>query len=88
MDTLKRIIVFTLLLPIRIYQIAISPWLGQNCRYHPNCSDYVREAIEVHGPLKGSYLGLRRLTRCHPVKWLGGGGGIDPVPENKKRRLS
>jgi putative membrane protein insertion efficiency factor len=66
--------VFILL--IRVYQRAISPYLGSNCRYTPTCSHYYIEAVKKYGPVKGSYLGIRRLLRCHP--W--GGHGYDPVP--------
>jgi putative membrane protein insertion efficiency factor len=61
---------------IRFYQVMISPWTLPSCRYQPTCSHYAKEAIEVHGALRGSWLGLRRLLRCHP--W--GGWGYDPVP--------
>ncbi|MBI5780065.1 MAG: membrane protein insertion efficiency factor YidD [Rhodocyclales bacterium] len=61
---------------IRGYQIAISPWLGRNCRFYPTCSQYTLEAIERHGALKGLWLGLRRVLRCHPFH----PGGHDPVP--------
>lgn len=69
------------LLPIRFYQLVISPWLGPRCRYVPSCSHYSHEAIEKHGVIKGGYLALRRILRCHPWESLGGGGGYDPVPE-------
>lgn len=61
---------------IRGYQLAISPWLGRNCRFHPTCSQYTLEAIERHGALKGLWLGVRRVSRCHPFH----PGGHDPVP--------
>jgi hypothetical protein len=61
---------------IRGYQLAISPWQGRNCRFHPTCSQYTLEAIERHGALKGLWLGLRRVLRCHPFH----PGGHDPVP--------
>jgi hypothetical protein len=61
---------------IRGYQKAISPLLGANCRYHPTCSRYTYEAIEIHGVLKGSWIGMRRIGRCHPFRE----GGFDPVP--------
>lgn len=66
-----------LLICIRGYQWLISPLLGNNCRYYPSCSSYCIEAIEVHGPVRGLYLGLRRLLRCHPFTQ----GGIDLVPD-------
>ncbi len=65
---------------IRIYQLVISPLLGQRCRYYPSCSAYALEAIQVHGALRGSWLGARRLARCHP--WTD--GGYDPVPPARK----
>jgi uncharacterized protein len=65
-----------LILPIRLYQWTISPLLGVNCRYAPSCSAYAIEAIEAHGAVRGGWLGLRRILRCHP--W--GGSGYDPVP--------
>lgn len=61
---------------IRGYQLVLSPWLGQRCRYTPTCSEYTAQAVERHGPLGGGWLGVRRLCRCHP--W--GGSGYDPVP--------
>ena len=67
--------------PIHAYRAAISPLIGPVCRYQPTCSAYALEAIEKHGPPRGLWLTARRLARCHPVKWLGGSEGFDPVPE-------
>ncbi len=64
------------ILPIRAYQLCLSPYLGPSCRYLPTCSAYAAEAIAVHGVFKGLYYALRRILRCHP--W--GGSGYDPVP--------
>jgi len=64
---------------IRAYSFCVSPWLGNNCRFHPNCSRYAVTAIERYGVIKGGWMGLRRIGRCHP--WHP--GGIDPVPEKK-----
>lgn len=61
---------------IRLYQLTLSPWLGNPCRYEPTCSRYAAEAIERHGAVRGVWLAAKRLGRCHP--W--GGSGYDPVP--------
>lgn len=63
-------------LPILFYRFAISPLLPPSCRYTPTCSQYALEALKKHGPLKGFYLTIRRILRCHP--WSK--GGYDPVP--------
>ena len=63
-------------LPVRVYRLIFSPWVGFNCRYQPTCSVYALEALETHGALRGGWLALRRIGRCHP--W--GGSGIDNVP--------
>ena len=61
---------------ITVYKYVISPLLGPKCRYLPTCSSYMMEAIDIHGPFYGSWLGVKRILRCHP--W--GGKGYDPVP--------
>ena len=61
---------------IDAYRFLLSPLIGQHCRFYPTCSLYAREAIERYGPLKGGFLALRRLLKCHPLHE----GGIDPVP--------
>ena len=66
-------------LAIRGYQRLVSPFFPASCRYSPTCSQYAVEAIQLHGGLKGFWLALRRIGRCHP--W--GGSGFDPVPEAK-----
>jgi len=70
-----------LILPIRFYRYVISPWLGYNCRFTPSCSAYAIEALETHGSVRGSWLALKRLARCHP--WCE--GGHDPVPDQCSR---
>jgi putative membrane protein insertion efficiency factor len=71
-----------LLLLLRLYQLCLSPLLGQRCRFYPSCSSYAMEAIAKHGTLKGGMLAARRLGRCHP--WHP--GGVDPVPEKLDSR--
>ncbi len=61
---------------LRVYRFAISPLYGDVCRYYPSCSAYALEAVQVHGAIRGSWMSVRRLARCHP--WAR--GGIDPVP--------
>ncbi|MBX2814921.1 MAG: membrane protein insertion efficiency factor YidD [Saprospiraceae bacterium] len=67
------------LLPVKIYQATLSPLLGANCRFDPSCSHYMVGAVQEWGILKGTWLGLRRIFRCHP--W--GGHGPDPVPKKQ-----
>jgi putative membrane protein insertion efficiency factor len=74
--------------PIHVYRRFLSPLTPPSCRFHPTCSAYALEALHEHGPLKGLALAARRLVRCHPVKWLGGGEGFDPVPLSKTRLLT
>lgn len=81
MKTFRKIIGFPFVLLVRIYQWVISPLLPQSCRYTPTCSAYMIEAIQVWGPIKGIYLGSKRIASCHP--W--GGHGHDPVPQRKKK---
>jgi putative membrane protein insertion efficiency factor len=64
---------------IRVYQVLLGPFMGGHCRFHPSCSNYAIEAYRLHGPVRGSWLTLRRLSRCHPIPWLNG-RGYDPVP--------
>lgn len=65
-----------LALPVRAYRLLASPWVGHSCRFQPTCSAYALEALARHGALRGGWLALRRIGRCHP--W--GGSGHDPVP--------
>ncbi|TFW09966.1 membrane protein insertion efficiency factor YidD [Oxalobacteraceae bacterium OM1] len=65
-----------LLLLLRAYKLAVSPFLGQNCRFYPSCSDYAAEAVRIYGAARGGLLAARRLCKCHP--WHP--GGLDPVP--------
>ena len=67
---------------IQLYQICLSPLLGANCRHLPSCSHYAKDALNMHGPLRGSYFALKRILRCHP--WAE--PIVDPVPLPKKNR--
>ena len=69
---------------IKFYKYLISPLLGNRCRFLPTCSDYFIEALKKHGLLKGLLIGVKRILRCHPIKKLGGGEGIDYVPSINK----
>lgn len=69
---------------LRGYQLAISPMLGQNCRFYPSCSSYAIEALKVHGAARGSLLAARRVCRCHPFNE----GGLDPVPPARDKHSS
>ena len=73
---MKRLLVYMLLAPIYFYKYCISPLIPASCRYTPTCSEYAVHALTKHGPLKGMWLTVQRIARCHP--W--GGKGYDPVP--------
>jgi putative membrane protein insertion efficiency factor len=81
MCEMKQIPKHIILLILRGYKFAVSPWVGSACRYSPTCSDYAGEAIELRGILRGSLMAARRIFRCHPF----GGSGFDPVQEEKPR---
>ncbi|MFB1027755.1 MAG: membrane protein insertion efficiency factor YidD [Flavobacteriaceae bacterium] len=74
---MKKIFIATLLFIIKMYQKLISPFFPSSCRFQPTCSHYTKDALLSHGIAKGSYLGIKRILRCHP--W--GGSGYDPVPK-------
>ena len=76
MKALIKIVNFPFIVLIRFYQYVISPILGPKCRYTPTCSHYALEALQKHGPVKGLWLAIKRISSCHP--W--GGHGYDPVP--------
>ena len=69
---------------IKGYKFFISPLLGQSCRYLPTCSEYSIEALNTYGLRKGLYMSFKRVLSCHPIKFLGGGEGFDPVKKNMK----
>ena len=80
---MTKIIVFLNICIIKFYQYFISPLLGSRCRYLPTCSEYYIDSLRVHGLIKGSILGIKRIFSCHPFKILGGGDGLDVVPNKK-----
>ena len=71
------------ILIIKFYKLVISPYLGNNCRYLPTCSEYFIDSLKEYGAIKGSIKGLKRISSCHPIKFLGGGDGFDPVVKKK-----
>ena len=75
-----------LILIIKFYKYFISPHFHSNCRYLPTCSEYFIDSLKLNGIFKGSFLGVKRILRCHPIKVLGGNGGFDPAPDLKKRK--
>lgn len=80
---LTRIVTSLLCASIHAYRRFISPLTPPSCRFEPSCSAYALEAIRTHGPARGVWLAARRLARCHPISWLGGSSGFDPVPLSK-----
>jgi uncharacterized protein len=80
---INKLFQYIFILPIKAYQIVLSPLLGANkCRYNPTCSHYTIESIKEWGALKGMWMGIKRISSCHP--W--GGHGHDPVPKNIKNK--
>ena len=73
---LNKLITFLVIKLIRLYQLILSPLLGSNCRFMPTCSEYAMESLKSHGLIKGIFLTLKRIGKCHP--W--GGHGYDPIP--------
>lgn len=82
MKWITWIVSVPLLFLVGLYRYVISPLTPPSCRHTPTCSQYMGEAIRVWGPLKGSWLGLKRLSKCHP--W--GTSGYDPVPKKKEKQ--
>jgi hypothetical protein len=80
---LTRLMTSLLCAPIHFYRRFLSPLMPPSCRFQPSCSAYALEAIKIHGPGRGLLLTARRLSRCHPISWLGGSSGFDPVPLHK-----
>ena len=70
---------------IKVYKLFISPYLGNSCRYLPTCSEYFIDSLKTYGLIKGFYKGSKRILTCHPLKFLGGGEGFDPVQKLKEK---
>ena len=81
-----KIITNVLITLIKGYRYLLSPLLGATCRYLPTCSEYSIEALKTYGFFKGSWLSFKRILSCHPIKTLGGGGGLDPVIKKIKEK--
>jgi len=69
---------------IKVYKYLISPYIISNCRYLPTCSDYFIDCVKLNGIIKGTFLGIKRILRCHPIKFLGAKDGFDPAPNLSK----
>lgn len=81
MEKINQSLANSLIFLLRLYRLAISPWLGNRCRFYPSCSCYAQDAISNFGTSKGIWLTLKRLIKCHPFH----PGGYDPIPESKHR---
>ncbi len=77
---MKKILIYL----IKFYKYLLSPLIGNNCRYLPTCSEYFIDSLNEYGVLKGSLKGIKRILSCHPIKFLGGGEGLDPVKKKIK----
>ena len=80
---LNKIITYPLILLIRVYQLIVSPMLGSNCRFMPTCSEYALESLKTYGLIKGTYLTIKRIGKCHP--W--GSNGYDPIPTKMGKKI-
>ena len=79
---LNKIVTFPLILLIRGYQLIVSPILGSNCRFMPTCSEYALESLKTYGLIKGAFLTIKRIGKCHP--W--GSNGYDPIPTKMEKK--
>ena len=79
-----KIISYMLIKIIKFYQMTISPYLGNNCRYMPTCSEYFTDSLKEYGLVKGTIFGIKRILSCHPIEFLGGGKGFDPIKKKGK----
>ena len=78
---LNKIVTYPLILLIRIYQLIVSPMLGSNCRFMPTCSEYALKSLKAYGVIRGAYLTIKRIGKCHP--W--GSHGYDPIPTKMEK---
>ena len=78
-----NILIYPLIFIIKIYQFIFSPLIGKNCRYLPTCSEYAIESLKLHGLLRGSFLAIRRILKCHPF----GSHGFDTIPKRKQNKV-
>ena len=81
-----NILTLILIKLIKAYKFLVSPLLGNTCRYLPTCSDYSIEALKTYGLVKGIFMSTKRILTCHPIKFLGGGEGFDPVIKKIKAK--
>ena len=79
---LNRIVTFPLILLIRGYQLIVSPMLGSNCRFMPTCSEYALDSLKAYGLIKGTFLTIKRIGKCHPL----GSHGYDPIPSKHNKK--
>ena len=79
---LNKIVAYPLILLVRVYQLIVSPMLGSNCRFMPTCSEYALESLKTYGLIKGTYLTIKRIGKCHP--W--GSNGYDPIPTKMEKK--
>ena len=82
---MSKLIIFFITILIKLYKYLISPLLGERCRYLPTCSDYFLESLKINGLTRGFYNGTKRMLSCHPIKFLGGGSGLDFVINKKQK---
>ena len=82
MKIINKILAYIFIIPVKIYQFAISPFLPNSCRHIPSCSQYTIEALRIHGIFRGTWLSINRILRCNPY----GTEGYDPVPPQMKRQ--
>ena len=83
---MNRVLIIIIIKFIKFYKYVFSPLLGDKCRYLPSCSEYFIEALKVHGLGRGLIFGIKRILVCHPFKFLGGGSGLDFVPNKKEKK--